>query len=60
MLLNKKIFSVIELSSIIYDLYKTDIDDEKLLKELSPNTPRAIKKLLKESTAPVTNNDLLI
>ena len=59
MLLNKKIFSITELSLIIYDLYEIDIDDEKLLKELSSNTPRAVKKLLKESIVFVTSDDLL-
>ena len=44
---------------IIYDLYKIDIDDKKLLKELSSNILEYIKKLLKELIDSITSSDLI-
>ena len=45
---------------MMYDLYKTNIDNEKLLKESLSNTPKLIKKLLKKLTTFIIIFNLLI
>lgn len=58
-LLNEQKIFVSELALMIYDLYKTNIDNEKSLKELLFNVLKFIKKLLKKSITFVITSDLL-
>lgn len=44
----------------MYNLYKININNEKLLKESLSNTPRPIKELLKELTSFIITSNLLI
>lgn len=48
MLLNEREILIFKLISIIYNLYKTSINNKKLLKESLSNILRSIKKLFKE------------
>ena len=59
MLLNEEEISIPKLTQIIYDLYKTGIDDKESLKESSPDISGAAEELLEESIAPVANSDLI-
>ena len=59
MLLNEEEILIFKIAQIIYELYKIDIDNKKLLKELLFDTLRAIKKLLKESIVSIITSNLM-
>ena len=59
MLLNEEEISIFKITQIIYELYETDIDNKKSLKELLFDISRAIKKSLKESIALVITSNLI-
>lgn len=60
MLLNEQKISILKFALIIYDFYKTNINNEKLLKESLFNVLKSVEKLLKELIVFVIISDLLI
>ena len=60
MLLNEEKMLVSKLAQIIYEVYKIDISDKKLLKELLLDISRPIEKSLKELIVFVITFELLL
>ena len=58
-LLDEEEISISKIAQIIYELYKINIDNKKLLKELLSNISRTIEKSLKELTALIITLNLI-
>ena len=58
-LLDEEEISISKIAQIIYELYKINIDNKKLLKELLSNISRTIEKSLKELIALIITLNLI-
>ena len=60
MLLNEQKIFIFKFALIMYNFYKTNIDNEKFLKKSLFNTSKSIKKSLKKLTIFIITFNLLI